>query len=362
MEVADAAHDAEKPSTHAEQDLLRKIVELDRGRILSMAEKVHKGGIRNILRGAHARLLSGEVKLETRASPGFKPWLERCPFTAPPHTWEPETVVFLILWSSDARTLYSEPLKDLLGWNQAQTPPWLDSLRKIARYRFAIKSMIKLAAQQPEAFASIRIQGVNAPEFRPFSLSLKEKTPLLETVKKLFKEDSGIIMEQLEKHLGTQNAEAELHKACRLNLTLHAEMQLVLFYEGNPASTPRMLFIGTSKKACFHCHEYLLRHPLGLQVMACHQKIYPSWMPPPFYKIPGQSRSTTFIKLSKMIEQLTKEELRTALNNPRRPKNQDSTAGPSLSITTTVPTVLAAGLATNVPYALKGRILSDALK
>jgi OTT_1508-like deaminase len=337
LKVADAACDAEKSSTEAEPEILCLVVELDRGRILSIAEKVEKSGIRNFLRKAHYRLLAGQVKLETNAEPGLRLWLESCPFTAAsPQPWSPATMAMLIDWASQARWLYSEQLQSLLRLEDTQKPPWLDSLHKIARYRSAIKSMVKLAAKQPEVLASIHIREVKAPNSRPFSLS-NEKAPLLAAVKSLVREDLEMTMEQLEKHLGTQDVEARLRRACRLNLTLHAEMQIVVFYEGNPSLAPRMPFIGTSKKACFLCHEYLLQHPLGFQVSACHQKIYPSWMPPPYYPIPGRFKSTLFVKLSKNIEQLTKRELKTALTAPRRSRNQDSTAGPSLTSTVTVP-------------------------
>jgi hypothetical protein len=242
----------------------------------------------------------------------------------------------LINWASQARWHYSEQLQSLLGTDHMEKPPWLDSLHKIARYHSAIKSMVKLAVKQPEVFADIRIREVRAPDSCSFSLH-NEKNPLLAVVKKLVKEDSGMTMNQLQKHLGKQDVETLLRRACRLNLTLHAEMQIVVFYEGNPSSAPRMPFIGTSKKACFLCSEYLLQHS-RLQVSACHQKIYPSWMPPPYYPIPGRFKSTPFLKLSKRIEQLTKRELKTALTAPRRPTNQDSTAGPSLTMTATIPT------------------------
>jgi hypothetical protein len=240
----------------------------------------------------------------------------------------------LINWASQARWTYSEQLQSLLGLLDMQKPAWLDSLHKIARYHSAIKSMVKLAVKQPEVLTGIHIEEVQAPSSRRFPLS-NEKAPLLAAIKNLVGDDPETIMEQLEKHWGTQDVEAQLRKACRLTLTLHAEMQLVLFYEGNPSLAPQMKFIGTSKKACFLCHQYLLLHPLKLQTSACHQKIYPSWMPPPYYSAPGQFINKPFGRLSKNIEQLLKGELRTALTAPRRPKNQDSTAGPSLTVTTT---------------------------
>lgn len=334
--VADANFDVEKSSTQAEREILLLVVDLDKSRILSLAERVEKRGVRDFLRQAQSRPLAVQVRTDPWAKPGFRPWLDSCPFTAAPlQSSSPATMATLIDWASKARWLYSEQLQSLLGLDGAQKSPWLDSLYKIARYRCAIKSMVKLAAKQPDLIMGIQIREVKAPESRQFSLS-NEKAALLATVTNLVKGDSGIIMEQLEKHLGTQNVAGQLRKACRLNLTLHAEMQLVIFYEGNPSMAPRMRFIGTSKKACFLCHEFLLQHPLRLQVSACHQKIYPSWMPPPYYPIPGKLGSTPFVRLSKNIEKLMKRELKTALTAPRRPRNQDSTAGPSLTTTATI--------------------------
>ena len=303
-----------------------------------MAEKSEQRGIRNFLREASSRLLTGQGKPESRTKPEFRVWLESYPIPAASlQTWSPAAMIKLINWASQARWVYSEQLHSLLAFYDSQQTLWLDTVHKIARYHSAIKSMVKLAVKQPGVLAGIQIQEVRPHPPRQFSV-FNDKAPLLAAIKKLVGEDSGMIMEQLETRLGTQDAEAKLRKACLRNLTLHAEMQLVLFYEGNPTLTPRIPFIGTSKKACFLCHEYLLQHPLRLQASACHQKIYPSWMPPPYYPIAGKFKSTPFVKLSKRIEQLTKRELKTALNAPRRPKNQDSTAGPPLTTTATRPT------------------------
>lgn len=338
QKVADGSRDAEMSSTQAESEILLLVVELDRGRILSIGEKVEKSDIRAFIGEAHSRFITEQVKPETGAKYCLRTWLDSCPFTAAPlQTWSPETMVLLISWASQARWQYPEQLKSIFGLDGSRKPSWLDSLYKIAHYHSAIKSMVKLAVKQPEVLKGTHIREVKAPNPSRFSIS-NDKHHLREAVKRLARKDSSIAMEQLEKHLGTRDTEAKLRKACRLNLTLHAEMQLVAFYEGNSSLSPRMRFIGTSKKACFLCQQYLLQHPLRLKVSACHQKIYPSWMPPPYYPIPG--KNTPFVKLSKSIEQLTEQELKTALTVPRRPRNKDSTAGPSLTDTATVPTEL----------------------
>ena len=241
LKATNAACDAEKSSTQAESELLRIVVELDRGRILSLAEKAKKGGIQNFLQQARSMLLSGQAKPETSAKPGLRLWLESCPFTtAPSQTWSSESMVMLIDWASQARWLYPEQLQTFLRLDDTQKPPWLDSLHKIARYHNAVKTMLKLAAKQPEILAGACIREVKAPNSRPFSLS-NEKAPLLTTVKYLVRKDSRTIMEQLERHFNTQDAEAQLRRASRLQLTLHAEMFLSRISMLNKALTVALL-------------------------------------------------------------------------------------------------------------------------
>lgn len=323
----------EKTSRQAEVEILGLIAELDRGRILSIADRAEKRGIKTSLRNAQSRISAGEVKTAALDKPELKLWLENCPFITVPSlkTSSPAVPAKLITWASQARWDYSELLPHLFGFDPKQYPSWLDSLYKIARYHAAIKSMIKLAAKQPEIFTDICITEIRAPEVCRFSIA-NEKATLLTVVKNLVRDDAAITIERLQKHLDTPDTEKKLRNACKLELTLHAEMQIVVFYAGNPSLVPRMPFIGTSKKACFLCYEYLLQHPLRLQVSACHQKIYPSWMPPPYYPVPGKFKSAPFTRLSRSIEQLTRRELKSALTIPRRARTQDSTAGPSLTI------------------------------
>ena len=332
-------NNAEKSPTQAESAILQVVVELDRDRIISIANRASEG-IKDFLKESKSKLLAPQVHAGGWARSGLRPWLEKCPFTrVDSETWSSATVEMLITWASQARWAYHEQLQGLLGRDHSSPPPWLDSLHKIARYHAAVKSMAKLAAKRPEVFMDIQIQAVDAPVLRSFSLR-QEKAPVLTALKTLCGEEARTIMGNLEVRLGTQDVEACVRNACRLKLALHAEMQLVVFYEGRPDLVPQMPFIGTSKKACFLCYEYVRRHPLGLRVSACHQKIYETWMPPPYYPSPAQYKSKTFVALSRRIEQLTKQEVKAPPTTPRRQKNQDSTAGPSLTKTATTPTGL----------------------
>ena len=197
--------------------------------------------------------------------------------------------------------------------------------------------MVKLAMKQPELFAGIHIRDVDAPASEKFALH-QEKTPLRKALKRLLKNDCEMTLDKLAQRWESDDVEVNLRRACRLTLTLHAEMQLLEFYDRNPALVPQLRLMGTSKKACYLCHEFLLHHPLHIRVSASHQKVYPTWMPPSSRDIPGGVKSKVFWKFSKHIEQVTVEALRTGLAASRRRMSKDSTAGPSLTATATVPT------------------------
>ncbi|KAF5591763.1 hypothetical protein FPCIR_6043 [Fusarium pseudocircinatum] len=331
------ASDTEKPSSQAENEVLQLVAELDKRRILPIAERIEKRGIRQFLQKAQSGVQYRQLQSEK-----FKIWLESCPFTASTsriQNWTCATTVKLIHWASEARWKYAEQLRTLLKLDESQSQAWLDNLHKVARYHSAIKSMVKFAVKEPGIFVEIGIRPINAPDPRRFKLPNGE-APLLAIVERLLGKDTNSTMEKLEKHLGTPHVESRLRRACPPNLTLHAEMQMVVFYEGKPGLAPHLRLIGTSKKACFLCDKYLRHHPLRLQASACHQKIYPSWMPPPYYNVQGNSAQLPFINLSRDIEKLTRQDLKASLTAPPRPPNYDSTAGPSLTLTATVPTEL----------------------
>lgn len=320
----------------AEEEILGLIAKLDRDRILSMAEKIEKCGIRTSLQETRTRIVAGRTKLEEADESKLISWLERSPFDATStHTWSCTKVKALINWARQGRWSHAASLSRVLGFNREQQPPWLESLRKIARYYAAVKLMVKLAMKQPAVMANIEISDIEATDQRSIAL-VNGKRHLQDILKYLDARGAAAAMERLEERLGTQDVAGQLVKKCRSKLTLHAEMQIVVFYEVNPHLIPRMRFIGTSKKACFLCYEYLLLHPLRLQASASHQKIYPSWMPPPYYSPSGWRESPIFVKLTRKVEYVTRQELKSSPTAPRRPKTLDSTAGPSLTLTATI--------------------------
>lgn len=214
---------------------------------------------------------------------------------------------------------------------------WLQTLHKLARYRGAIRSMVKLAVKRPDAFAGIRLESVDAWPLQKFSLN-HEKALLQSTVTRLLQKEKET-SEALDKlaHLwGPNDPETTLRRACSLTLTLHAEMQLLEFYHKNTDLVPDLRLMGTSKKACYLCHEFMLKNHLGLRASACHQKVYPTWMPPPCHDPSRGPKTTGWFAFSKSVEREATKALKTELNGMRRPKNLDSTAGPTLTAAATI--------------------------
>ncbi|CCF46131.1 hypothetical protein CH063_03791 [Colletotrichum higginsianum] len=64
-------------------------------------------------------------------------------------------------------------------------------------------------------------------------------------------------------------------KGAEKSCHVHAEVQLLLYYEQHPCVPPPR-FIGCSKSACFLC-DLLIRRRGGFGISFSHQRIYPQW-------------------------------------------------------------------------------------
>lgn len=267
----------------------------------------------------------------------FKHWVRNLPRLASFHPGsDPAMLITHIKWASQAKWVYSEQLENLFEAEEG-LPFWFKHVYKLGRYYAATKAMLKLAYKQPLVFTNgIHVEPVDAPEPQKFSLGL-EKTPLLTVLKKITEVDPQILKDKLGQLWLTDDPESKLRRACRMTLTVHAEMQLLSFYDHNPQLTPRLLFMGTSKKACYLCHEFISRHPLTIGVSATHQKLYPTWMPAPCSSAVRKRHKVLLWEFSKHLEQTTARDLETRLGI-QRPYTRDSTAGPSLTTTGTFST------------------------
>ena len=56
----------------------------------------------------------------------------------------------------------------------------------------------------------------------------------------------------------------------------HVEIQLIVFYEQNPALTLFSPYIGCNKRSCYLCYKFIADHG-RFQVDGCHQSLYSLW-------------------------------------------------------------------------------------
>jgi hypothetical protein len=240
----------------------------------------------------------------------------------------PESIVDHVQWALEARRTYLACLKALFP---GTFPRWVYAIFKLGRYAIASMALLHLASEFPTLFNPMLIEPAIAPPKTRFT-SVGERMPLTSVLRRLaISQEVNHYISRLGQIWGVQDPEAHFRNACTLHLPVHAEMQLLNFYDNNPKRRPSFRFIGVSKKSCFLCQWFLTRHPQSFNVASCHQKLYLNWRPPP-------AANTTIYKqykaivtdLSKVMESVAKQELQNRLGL-RRPVPPDSTAGVSVS-------------------------------
>lgn len=331
-----------------EKRMLLDIITITNDKITSLLEWLHKTYDRQAVDPAIAALVHG-------TKPNFQRWIRNLPHLVSlgpdltPHSLLPH-----IEWASRARWDYSQELESFLFSALGEVPSWVSTLYKLGRYYAAVKAMIKLATKKPRFFYVMTVEAVTCPMPQE-KFEVRQKDPLFQLLQGLSKTvdtrlgtslDPGHIVSELNRTCFApdscgrrqKNPEEYFRRKCCHTLTLHAEMQLLYFYDQYPQLSPWPRLMGTSKKACYLCHQFLSEHRLHMVVSACHQKLYPSWMPPEpppgSEELTQKYRSILWVLRLKMEEAL-KEELKGQLGR-RRPANMDSTAGPPITFTNSV--------------------------
>lgn len=151
---------------------------------------------------------------------------------------------------------------------------------KLGRYKIVSHTLVSLARKNPEAFKSIDIQTVSPPVRESFALPENPETGLSKVASDLVGNTTEEAGHSLRKKTGL-SAQKLLTKYEELYLgrpQIHAEIQLVKFYEENPPANPPR-FIGSSKKACHLCNMFLELHGKFAVSKSC-QNLYPRWTVP----------------------------------------------------------------------------------
>lgn len=317
-----------------ESELLAKIVHLDSARITYYLKVIY--GATRITEQTIFGLKSKMADClccpsDDKALTAFLEWLKRLSIVqAMPLDSEPNSLIALVRWALQAKQTYISFLRLAFFPGGKRPPAWIYAIFKLGRYAIAAKALIQLALEFPGLFNPMIVEPVSAPPKRRFKCP-EVGAPLTSVLRRIVGGHEIDTASRLARVWDVLDAESHFRKTCTLDLWVHAEVQLVSFYDHHPERKPAFRFVGVSKKSCFLCEKFLFSHPHTLTVSSCHRKLYLTWRPPPAtdHRIFRRYKAMT-INLSKDMEEIAKQDLNSRLG-VRRSIPPDSTAGVSLS-------------------------------
>jgi hypothetical protein len=315
-----------------ETDILLRIIALDITKIRQYLRELQseKAAFEPVLRTVESPTPASRIDIS--ASQHFLEWYKNIFVIRDlPSDAEPKILVNHVRWAREAKWNYLGFLKAVLAPQNQQLPRWVYAIFKLGRYSIASKALAQLAVEFPALFNPMIVEAVPAPPNTRFAMP-KEASPLTCVLRRVAGGREKEYISRLSRIWNALDPEACFRGACSLNLVVHAEMQLVSFYDHNVQCTPSFRFIGVSKKSCYLCRMFLTTHPESFNISSCHQKLYLAWIPPPaddptVYK---RYKSMT-TELAKVMEATAKQELESRLGSARRSFQADSTAGVSLT-------------------------------
>ena len=248
-----------------------------------------------------------------------------------PQNPDPEILLRYVEWAQKARGHYLGFLRTAFSTKFQPLPRWISTILKLGRYSIASKALVRLASEFPDVLSPMLVEPVIAPSRKPFTIPENE-LPLTCVLRRVVGSHAQEYLPRLARIWNTPDVESYFRRACSLNLAVHAEMQLLNFYDHNPQCKPCFRFIGVSKKSCYLCHMFLANHPESFCISSCHQKLYLPWIPPSATNpiIYRRYKSITN-ELSKLMEAAAKHDMENRLGGGRRLVPADSSAGVSLS-------------------------------
>ncbi|KAL0766420.1 hypothetical protein CaCOL14_010865 [Colletotrichum acutatum] len=242
----------------------------------------------------------------------------------------PSDILHYILWAEKAKWELSTYIEALFSAQGTGLPSWIYSVYKLGRYGVASIALCRLPTEFRALFCPMRIETIK-PIPRLEFLITEEERPLRDTLRRVAGGQEQEFARRLATVWGVTDPEPRFRKACRLDLAVHAEMQLIGFYDQNPELMPSFRFMGVSKKSCFLCQKFLEDHPASFSVSSCHQKLYLAWRSPPTSdKRVYKTYKTITTNLCVQMEATAKRELQSRIGSARV-SQLDSTAGVSLT-------------------------------
>lgn len=137
-----------------------------------------------------------------------------------------------IRWAQDAKRHHVEFLKAAFSTTAQTLPRWVYTIFKLGRYGIASKALIQFASEFPSLFNPLTVETVIAPLKTRFAVQ-EDKIPLTCVLRREVGGREEVCLSRLARVWNTDDPEVYFRRACSLNLTVHAEMQLMSFYDYN---------------------------------------------------------------------------------------------------------------------------------
>lgn len=211
----------------------------------------------------------------------------------------------LMLASVDLKSVFASiPRKGFESWSGDAREKLIERLQRLVQYRFAACYLLHAARKYP-SFRSIEVQEVRVPTSKPGCH--RREIPL---------KRSGLFSRCMagEDTLSRTHFEHMLYVHTRKNVPdvrriidrqiqqekrVHAEIQLLLYYEQHPEIVCHPRIICSSKYACFLCNLFINSHG-RFHIPGSHGRIYPRWRIPRLQELDlsedGKARLSTCMR------------------------------------------------------------------
>ncbi|KAF9695390.1 hypothetical protein EKO04_006317 [Ascochyta lentis] len=158
---------------------------------------------------------------------------------------DPTNLLPIVIWAQEGKRYYLEYLKGAFADQSQQLPLWVRAVFKLGRYSIASKVFIQLASEFPALFSPMTVEAVKAPKSTQYTLENQE-FPLTCVLRRVAGANADAHLTRLAGIWNAADPENHFRTACSRSLTVHAEMQLVAFYDHNPHAKPSIRFLGVS--------------------------------------------------------------------------------------------------------------------
>ena len=145
----------------------------------------------------------------------------------------PEVLLEYIMWAQKAKKDYLGFLKAAFSARDQSLPRWIYTIFKLGRYGVASRALLQLPSEFPVLFNPMTVEPLLAPRKTRFS-TRAEEMPLTCVLRRVVESRAEEFKPRLARVWNTTDAEALFRKSCTFDLVVHAELQLLNFYDHNP--------------------------------------------------------------------------------------------------------------------------------